>query len=385
MIKRDLEKIILKSLHSFPIVGILGSRQVGKTTLAKEIQKKFNDSIYLDLELPSDFNKLIDPELYLGSHMNNLVIIDEIQYKPELFNILRSLVDKNRKPARYLILGSSSPDIIKKSSESLAGRIIYHELTPLLLSEIEKKDIPYEKLWLRGGYPDSLLARSNDNSFQWREAFIKTFLERDIPSMGIRIPAIQMRRFWTMLAHIHGNLWNGSKLSASLGVSQPMSKYYIDILSDTFIVNQLQPFFTNIKKRIIKSPKVYIRDTGLLHTLLGLKKNEELRSHPVIGYSWEGFVIEQICNSLPESSGKYFYRTASGAEADLVITSGDKPVTCIEIKYSSSPHITSGFGNAMSDLNCTNGLVVYPGNEVFPISKNILAVPFNKIFKHLYF
>jgi len=375
MIKRTIQKEIEKSLSFSPIVGILGSRQVGKTTLAKEIQKKFAASIYLDLELPSDENKLRDPEFFLQNYEDKLVIIDEIQQKPELFSVLRALTDKNRKPARFLILGSSSPELIKKSSESLAGRIIYHELTPFQIEEIKHEKKSVETLWLRGGYPESFLASTEEISCKWRESFITTFLERDIPRAGIKIPSAQIRRFWTMLAHAHGSLWNASKLGASLGISPPTSKNYLDILEHTFLIRQLLPFYANIKKRIIKAPKIYLRDSGLLHSLLNLKSREDVLSHPTAGHSWEGFVVEQIVSNLPDGYGNYFYRTSSGAEIDLVITKADKPLICVEIKLSLSPRVTSSFWHGLEDLKCKNAFVVYPGSEIIPIKENVSAAP----------
>jgi len=375
MKKRIIQKEIEKSLSFSPIVGILGSRQVGKTTLAKEIKRNFKNSIYLDLELPSDENKLKEPELFLKNYETGLVVIDEIQRKPELFSVLRALTDQNRKPARFLVLGSSSPDLIKQSSESLAGRIIYHELTPFNVEEIKSENSSVEKLWLRGGYPESFLASTEDISGKWRQAFITTFLERDIPKAGIKIPSAQIRRFWTMLAHAHGSLWNASKLAAALGISPPTSKNYLDILENTFLIRQLQSFFANVKKRLVKAPKIFLRDSGLLHSLLNLNSREDVLGHPVAGHSWEGFVIEQIVNNLPENFGAYFYRTAAGAEIDLVITKADKPLACIEIKFSLSPRITSGFWRGVEDLECKKTFVVYPGKEIFPIKENVSAVP----------
>src|SRR3990170_7595430 len=318
MIKRIIQSSIGESLKKFPVVGIVGSRQTGKTTLAKLIRQTITTkSVYLDLELPSDLNKLQSPELYLRQFSDRLIIIDEIQRMPSLFPLLRALVDRKRTAGRFLILGSASPELIRHSSESLAGRIIYHELSPFSLAEINSENI--QKLWLRGGYPQSYLLRSNDDSFTWREAFIKTYLEMDIPQLGIRIPAQHLRRFWTMIAHSHGQLWNASKIAGSLGVSAPTVKSYLDILEETFIVRQIQPYHPNIKKRLIKSPKVYIRDSGLLHTLLMVKTFDDLQAHPVVGSSWEGFVIEQIAGILPENTPLYFYRTGAGAEIDLLL------------------------------------------------------------------
>jgi predicted AAA+ superfamily ATPase len=383
MIKRIIQKEIEKSLKTFPVVGILGSRQVGKTTLAKEIQKKISSSLYLDLELPSDFNKLTEPELFLSEQRNKLIIIDEIQQKPELFSVIRALVDQDRKNGRFLILGSSLPNLLKQSAESLAGRIIFHNLPTFLITELEEDKKLIDRLWIRGGFPDSFLAHKEETSINWRESFIKTFLERDIPNFGIKIPSIQLRRFWMMLAHSHGSLWNASKIAVALGVSPPTAKYYLDILEETFIVRQLFPFYPNVKKRIVKSPKVYLRDSGLLHTLFNIESREELLGHPIAGHSWEGFVIEQIINILSKKFNPYFYRTSAGAEVDLVAVKGDKPVLCIEVKLSLSPLPSQGFFNAMDDLNCKEGLIVYPGDDLYSIKHNVKVIPFLKLADYL--
>jgi predicted AAA+ superfamily ATPase len=384
MIHRSLEKKIIQSLEHFPVVGILGSRQVGKTTLAKELRKKINRStIYIDLELPSDLNKLKEPELYLAQFTDFLVIIDEIQRMPDLFPLLRALIDQDRKPGRFLILGSASLDLIKKASDTLAGRIIYHELSPLSTTEVGNDNKTIENLWLKGGYPNSYLSGNLDLSFTWREAFIRTYLERDIPQLGIHIPSTQLRRFWTMIAHCHGQLWNASQISNSLGISSPTVKRYLDILDETFIVRQLQPFYTNIKKRLVKSPKVYIRDSGILHTLLMTQTMDDLQGHPAAGHSWEGFAIEQIISLIPADYQTYFYRTSAGAEIDLLIFASSKEPIAIEIKYSSSPRVERGFWNAFEDLNCKRGYVVYPGSETYPLGKNVFALPLGEIEKLL--
>lgn len=376
--KRTLELTIRESLKKYPVVGILGSRQVGKTTLAKEIQSTLKKkAVYLDLELPSDLNKLADPELYLSQFTDALVIIDEIQRIPSLFPVIRALVDRKRIAGRFLLLGSASPDLIKHASESLAGRIIYHELTPFTLGETGFKEI--EKLWLRGGYPESYLAKKDEDSYQWREAFIKTYLEMDIPQLGIRVPALQLRRFWTMLAHSHGGLWNASKIGGSLDISAPTVRSYLDILQETFIVRQLQPYHSNLKKRLIKSSKVYVRDTGLLHTLLRIRELDDLQGHPSIGSSWEGFVIEQIIESVPERWQAYFFRTNAGAEIDLLLIDNKNRPVAVEIKYSLSPAVTRGFWNAYEDLGCKRGFVVYPGDESYPIGSNVFTLPVKEL------
>lgn len=361
-------------MKAYPVVGIIGSRQAGKTTLAKMVRDTLKKkSIYLDLELPSDQDKLFEPELYLGQFADSLVIIDEIQRLPSLFPLLRALVDQRRVGGRFLILGSASPDLIRHASESLAGRIIYHELTPLRLEEIGYDEV--NRLWLRGGYPLSYLAKSNDASFTWRDSFIKTYLEMDIPQLGIHVPSAQLRRFWTMLAHSHAQLWNANRIAGSMGLSAPTIRRYLDILEDTFIVRQLQPYHANLKKRLIKSPKIYIRDTGMLHSLLRIKTLKDLQDHPSAGSSWEGLVIEQALGILPEGWQAFFYRTSAGAEIDLLLLDDKNKPIAIEIKYSAGTRVSRGFWNAFKDLSCTRGFVIYAGEEFYPITKNVYAVP----------
>lgn len=377
MIERALRQNILRSLRKYPVVAILGSRQVGKTTLAKTIHTATGrDTIYLDLELDSDLNKLKDSELYLRHFAHALVVIDEIQRMPTLFPLMRALVDQQRTGGRFLILGSASPDLMRHSSESLAGRIIYHELTPFTLDEAPED---MRSLWLRGGYPESYLSGDDDESFTWRESYIRTCLERDIPQLGIHIPAAQLRRFWTMIAHSHGQLWNASKIASSLGISNMTARRYLDLLEDTFLIRQLQPFHTNAKKRTIKSPKIYIRDSGLLHALLKTGSLDDLQGHPVIGSSWEGFVIEQIAGLLQGGSEIYFYRTGAGAEIDLLFFDKKRSPVAVEIKYSLSPGITKGFRIACNDLSCKKSFVVYPGEEMYPLGNETYALPMEKL------
>jgi len=378
MISRLPQEEIETSLKSYPVVSIVGPRQAGKTTLAGIIKNRIKKkTIYLDLELPSDYNKLHDPELYLRQFKNALVIIDEIQRMPSLFPLLRALVDQHRVGGRFLILGSASPDLMKHASESLAGRIIYHELTPFIMKETGYESA--KQLWLRGGFPKSYLSGNNGESLTWREAFIKTYLEMDIPQLGIHVPSAQLRRFWTMLAHSHGTLWNASNIAGSMGLSAPTVRKYLDILVDTFIVRQLQPYYVNIKKRLIKSPKVYIRDSGLLHALLGIGNFEDLQSHPSLGNSWEGFVIEQIIGIIPDNWQAFFYRTSAGTEIDLLLINSRKESIAVEIKYSSSPVISKGFRTAYEDLSCKGGFIVYPGEESYPMGKNIITLPLKDI------
>jgi len=377
-IERHLRKEIERSLKAYPVVGIVGSRQTGKTTLAKQIQSNIKTkSIYLDLELPSDFNKLRDAEIYLNQYVDYLVIIDEIQCQPTLFPLIRALVDQNRKPGRFLILGSASPALKRQAAESLAGRIVYHELTPFDLQEVDYGKM--RRLWLRGGYPKSFLAGSDVESMIWREAFIKTYLERDIPQLGIRIPAVQLRRFWTMLAHVQGQLWNASQMANNMGISAPTVRHYLDILDETFVVRQLQPYYANIKKRLIKSPKIYIRDTGVLYALLGNRTLDALYGHPAVGSSWEGLVIEQIIGILPAGWQFFFYRSSSGAEIDLLLMNDKKAPIAVEIKYSLSPQATKGFWTSYGDLGCRKGFIVYPGSEAYPLEKDVFVLPLKNI------
>lgn len=380
MILRRIQVLVEESLKIFPVVGLIGPRQAGKTTLAKMILERSDQRpIYLDLELSSDLNKLRDPELYLRTYKDRLVIIDEVQRMPELFPLIRAIVDQKRRAGRFLILGSASPALVRQASETLAGRIRYWELLPFSVDEIGSENA--SQLWLRGGYPLSYLSSDNNESCSWREAFIRTYLEMDIPQLGIRIPASQLRRFWTMLAHSHGQLWNASKIAGSLGVSAPVAKHYLDILSDTFIVRQLQPFFANVKKRLIKSPKIYVRDSGLFHTLMQIREREDLDAHPSAGASWEGFIIEQVIAAKPDNWDAFFYRTSAGAEIDLLLTDNTGRHIAIEIKYSLSPKTGKGFWNAIDDLGCKKAFVIFPGSESYPLKENVSTLPVGQINK----
>lgn len=377
MIIRLLQKTLQQTLLRQPAVVLLGPRQVGKTTLAHQISEG-KKSIYIDLESPEDLQKLTDPLLYLRRYESYLVILDEIQRVPDLFLSLRGLIDERRRQGNpvghFLLLGSASLDLLKQSSESLAGRIAQLELTPFTMLETSKNDHDLMNLWLKGGFPNSFLEENNLFSFDWRRDFIKSYLERDIPQLGPRIPSETLRRFWTMLAHVQGTLLNASQLAMSLGVSVQTVTRYIDLLVDLLLVRRLQPFHVNIGKRLVKSPKVYIRDSGLLHTLLGIKDLETLQSHPIVGASFESFVVENCLNCAPSGTNAYFYRTSSGGEIDLLLELPDQSLWAIEIKRSLSPKLQKGFYYALEDLKPKKSFVIYAGSERYPLSPHIEAI-----------
>lgn len=377
MINRHARLEITRLLKLFSAVGILGPRQVGKTTLADEIAKSISPSpLYLDLESPSDHAKLDDPEDYFELHKDKLIILDEVQRIPELFAILRGVIDRRRragnKTGQFLILGSASLDLLQQSSETLAGRIAYKELSGLLATEVKAEE--QDRLWVRGGFPDSFLMDTDQDSLEWRQNFITTYLERDVPQFGSRIPAATLRRLWTMLAHNQGEQLNIAKLGAGLDVSAPTAKSYIELLEDLFLVRTLRPWSGNIGKRLVKSPKVYIRDSGLAHALLNITSKDDLLGHPVIGSSWEGFVVENILSVLPIGDAAWFYRTAAGAEIDLVIERSAKKKLAIEIKRSLAPSISKGFYLGCDDIEATHRYLVYPGQERFPIGNGVTAL-----------
>ncbi len=378
MIQRHLESELKALLGQSPVVAIIGARQVGKTTLAKAILALIGgESLYLDLERPADQAALQDPERFLDRHADTLVVIDEVQLRSDLFPILRSLVDRDRKPGRFLLLGSSNPNLMRQSGESLAGRIAYLELSPFLSCEISDSGDRSDALWVRGGFPESFLASTEEQSFRWREDFIQTYLRRDLSVMGydIRVPALTMDRLWRMLAHLHGQLLNVEKLSAGLGLSQRSIRRYLDILGETFMLRRLEPYHINIKKRLIKTPKTYIRDSGLLHSLLGIASMDALLAHPVVGSSWEGFCIDQITARMPRAWRPFFYRTRAGAEIDLVLeTGGSDPPILVECKHSMAPKLARGFWQAREDLKADQAFVVYPGDRDFPLAEGVEAI-----------
>lgn len=372
-IPRHLEGELVHSLHSFPVTAILGPRQCGKSTLAKHIVSTQEDTLFLDLQRPSDLRKLTDPELFFHTHRNKLICIDEVQAGPVLFPTLRAEVDAERRPGRFLLLGSASQELIRKSSESLAGRIHYIELTPFTFTELIAKNNKYRsrlmEIWRRGGFPESILAATDSISMTWREDFIRTYLEHDIAQFGFSVAPQVMRRFWSMLSHYHGQLLNLSKLGQSLGVTHPTIKRYLDILEQTYMVRSLQPYSANLKKRLVKSPKIYIRDPGVLHALLEIESMDELLGHPVVGPSWEGFCIEQILAAKPDWRPS-FYRTSSGEEIDLVLERGQKKLA-FEFKASMSPKVSRGFKGTLKVLRPDHTWIVAPVEDSYPLQQSV--------------
>lgn len=375
MFKRHLQPLLSKELQFSPAVAMLGPRQVGKTTLALEVARNI-PHVYLDLESERDRGKLAQPELYLESHLDKLVILDEVHRAPGLFPVLRGLIDQARRSGRasgqYLLLGSASLDVLQQSGETMAGRIAYLELGPLNVLETGQGAL--DNLWLRGGFPQSLTAPSEARSLRWRENFIRTYLERDIPQFGPRIAAETLRRFWTMLAHHQGGMLNVAQLARNLGVDVKTAQSYIDLLCDLLLVRRLAPWHTNTGKRLVKAPKVYVRDSGLVHALLNIESKESLLSHMVVGASWEGYCIETLLACAPAGVTGYFYRTSGGAEIDLLLVWPSGELWAIEIKRSSAPKVERGFHSACDDLKPSHKWVVYPGQETYPLAADIQAI-----------
>lgn len=369
-IKRDLEIKFRKYCKIFPVIAILGPRQCGKSTLAKELGKKIANFEYIDLELPSDRQKLQDSELFFNTNKDKIICLDEIQLMPEIFAILRGVIDKNRINGQFIVLGSASPDLIKQSSESLAGRIGYLELTPFTYNEISGTDaFTMQKFWLKGGFPLSYLSDKAELSHEWRLNYIKTFIERDIPSYGIKSNSVLLQRFIRMCAHYHGDIINYTKLGESLILRYRELKNYLDIFEASYIFRTLQPYSENTKKRLIKSPKFYIRDSGIFHALIGVLDMNDLLGHPSFGSSWEGFVIENILSENPDWQS-CFYRNSNGNEIDLVLSKGDKKVA-IEIKASSAPDVNKGFYFALDDIGTEKGFIIAPVEKSYEASNRI--------------
>lgn len=364
MIRRSLEKQLKQYLDQFPAVALLGPRQVGKTTLAKSLSPD-KPALYLDLENPVDLAKLDDAREYLSGHQEKLIIIDEVQRAPALFQVLRGLIDERIQAgepnAQFLLLGSASMDLLRQSSESLAGRIAYLELGGLSIDEVGNKN--RQKLWVRGGFPLSFLSADDTQSTIWREQFIRTYLERDIPQLGPRVPAETLRRFWTMLAHSQGSLLNAAKLAKALSVDGKTVARYLDLMVDLLLVRRLEPFHANTGKRLVKSPKIYVRDSGLVHALLRLSDHEAVLGHPVAGMSWEGFVIETLVMAMHNRGESNFYRTSAGAEIDLLLTLPNGKQWAIEVKRGQSVKIAKGFYHALDDVQPDKAFAVYSGDE----------------------
>ena len=375
MIQRLITQKVLRDLAWSPIVGLVGPRQVGKTTLARYLQTQISKpTIYLDLELQSDWFKLEDAQSYLIAHEDECVVIDEIQIRPELFALLRALTDQKREPARFILLGSASPHIVKLNTETLAGRIAYHELSPFSFSEI-KSLYSLEEHWIKGGFPGALLSPEDFISRKWLDDFVETFIHRDLARLGFAISANVVRNLLSMLAHLHGGQLNSSALANSLGLTHPTINKYLELLEGSFLIRRLPPYFKNIGKRLTKSPKLYIRDSGLLHYLLRIFNQEQLRGNPSVGASWEGYVIEQIIREALEFSDFYYYRTQNGAEIDLLMVTPSGKLVCIEIKFSSAPAISKGFYQSVEDLQPDFKYIITPSGERFERADGLRICP----------
>lgn len=384
MLPREIESTLIKRLGQTPAVALLGSRQVGKTTLARGLDTG-KPTHYLDLERPSDLAKLADPELYLSRFADHLVILDEVQRLPDLFPVLRSLIDERRRSGeragQFLLLGSASPELLQQSSETLAGRISYLELTLFQLPELPDPEAAMEAHWERGGYPDSYLAADTDASLQWREDFITSYVERDLPQQRITATPIVLRRFCTMLAHQQGACLNLSKLAGSLGIDGKTARHYLDLLEGLYLVRSFPPWSRNAGKRLVKSAKVYWRDSGILHALAGLPTLDQVLGHPLCGASWEGYCLEQILNRLPKGAAASHYRTHAGAEVDLVIERPDGGITAVEIKRTLSPKVTPGLIESMETLGADRGYLIIPQGEAYPLSRTVTAMGLAEYFQ----
>ena len=384
MYQRIANQIVLSALERQAAVVLLGPRQVGKTTLAMEIARQ-RPSVYLDLEREADRQILAEPDLYLDEQIGKLVILDEVQQSPGLFKTLRGQIDTRRRAGfrtgQFLLLGSASNVLLHQSAESLAGRVRYIEMPPLLIDEVGPGNL--STLWLRGGFPDSFQAESDRASLEWRDDFLRTYLERDIPALGPRIPAETLRRFWTMLAHAQGGLSNAAALAEGLGVSGQTVGRYLDLLVDLMLVRRLQPWHANVGKRLVKSPKIYVRDSGLVHALLGLGTLESLLGHPVVGGSWEGFCIETLIAASPAGTEPYFYRTSAGAELDLLLRLPDGTIWALEIKRTTAPKVSRGFHQAVEDINADQKILVYAGDQDIPAKDGLRAMPLSKVVEKL--
>lgn len=367
---------LLRNLRVFPALAVLGARQVGKTTLVKKLAEKLKKPVhYIDLERPSMLAAIAtDPEAYFASYMDHCVIIDEVQRMPSLFPLLRALIDEKRKPARFILTGSASPELLKGASESLAGRVMYWHLYPIDIAELPET-IPMKKHWLRGGFPVPLMMTSNTHRRDWMDSFVTTYIERDLPFLfDVKFSSVTMRKLWLMLAHIHGNILNAENLGNALDITGTTLKRYVDFLEGAFIIRRLPPYFNNSGKRLVKAPKIYIEDSGILHFLLGIHSDKDLVNHPSIGPSWEGYVISQIIASKDLRIDAYYYRTHAGAECDLVLARGSEVKAAIEIKYSKSATVSKGFYNSVADLKSKNNFVITPDDVDYKTKEGIVRV-----------
>ncbi|MCK5801759.1 MAG: ATP-binding protein [Lentisphaeria bacterium] len=379
IVRKTSLDLLAKYTSYFPVTAIVGPRQCGKTTLAKAFLGTVPDSLYLDLERPADLAKLAHPEDFLQPHSERLVCLDEIQRTPELFPVLRSLCDAEGGPGQFLVLGSASPTLLRQTSETLAGRIAHIELTPFREHELGVG--ARMSLWDRGGFPGSYLAPDDELSRAWLDNFILTFLERDIPQLGIHVPSLTLRRFWQMCAHFHGETWNHAKIAGSLGVSGTTAAHYLDILEGAYMLRRIPSFAANVKKRLVKAPRVYLRDTGILHRLLRIDTHDDLLAHPVYGASWESYVIEQVAAALPDAELSY-YRTAAGTEMDLVVTQGRR-MTVLEMKGTVAPKLTRGFWTALDDLKPDSCFVVAPVESPYSLAKGVVVAPPDVAIRHM--
>lgn len=379
MIPRLLSSSLRDRLAYYPGAVLLGPRQVGKTTLARHLAEAYPGALLLDLERSADRARLARPDLFFANNREHLVVLDEVQNAPDIFSALRPEIDQDRRPGRFLLLGSASGKLLRQSSESLAGRVAYLELTPLLAAELPDDAHTQQQLLLRGGFPLSYGAPSDELSFIWRDDFTRTFLERDLPQLGVTIPAETLRRFWRMLAHLHGQLFNASQIGQSLGgVAHTTVARYLDLLVQAMMVRRLEPLHANLGKRLVKSPKVYVRDSGVLHLLLNIQTLNDLHGHPIAGASWEGFVVEQVFAHAPIGADITFYRTAAGAELDMVVTVGDRHYA-FEAKFSSSPKPTRGFWQALKDLEVERAWVVAPVEAEYTLEERVDVVPVQRL------
>jgi predicted AAA+ superfamily ATPase len=370
-VQRNAENIVEHYLTIFPAVVILGARQCGKSTLIKKMAEKKDSFLYLDLQNINDLNKLTEPALFFEANKEATICMDEIQLLPNLFSVLRSEIDRDRRNGRFILLGSASRDLIQKTSESLAGRVGFIELSPFSITELKNANYQMNTHWFRGGFPESFLSVSDENAMIWLENFLRTFVERDIPQLGFQIPALQLRRFLMLCAHNHGQLLNASKFGEALNLTHPTTKRYADLFEQTFLMRSLKPYQQNIKKRLVKSPKLYIRDTGILHRLLQIPDFNGLMGNPIFGSSWEGFVIENIITEFSDFN-YYFYRTSSGNEVDLVIETPSKRFA-VECKASAAPQLTKGNWNAIEDLQPDKSFIIAPVSSTYPIKENVVV------------